>query len=187
MENLHIVIIVGTARKLRKSIFAARLIEKIGNSIEGVTLQLVDPVEMNIPFEDGNDEDNKIPEWVEINKNADAYFVVTPEYNHGYPGTLKKLLDNDLGNYSHKPVAFAGVSSGPWGGVRVIEALLPVVRELGMVATYKDVNFPKIQEIFDENGKLLQEQYENYIKKSYEELIWMGNVLKKGRINAQLH
>jgi NAD(P)H-dependent FMN reductase len=72
---------------------------------------------------------------------ADGLVIVSPEYNHGYPGALKSVLDLLLKEYIHKSVAFAGVSAGPWGGTRVIEAMLPIARELGLTATFTDLNF----------------------------------------------
>jgi hypothetical protein len=68
-----------------------------------------------------------------------------------------------------------------WGGVRVIESLLHPARELGLVVTYTDLHFPKVQELFDENGTLLNDAYIEYTKKSFAELVWMANVLKDGR------
>ena len=181
MDNLSIVVIEGTTRQERKSIHAARLIAETGKKIPGVAITFVDPLEMLLPYNDGNDEANKIAAWVAINKAADAYFIVTPEYNHSFPGSLKKLLDNDLGNYTHKPVAFAGVSSSPWGGVRAVEALVNVVRELGMVATFKDVYFPKVDDLFDGQGQLQDQSYVEMVEKAYEELVWMAKVMKQGR------
>lgn len=181
MDELSIVVIEGTTRHERKSIYAARLIADIGANIPGVSIVFVDPLEMLLPYPDGNDGPNKIPAWVAINKKADAYFIVSPEYNHSFPGSLKKLLDNDLGNYTHKPVALAGVSSSPWGGVRAVEALVGVVRELGMVATFADVYFPKVDKLFDGQGRLQDQSYVATIEKAYKELIWMAKVLKQGR------
>jgi NAD(P)H-dependent FMN reductase len=184
MENLSIVVIEGTTRQERKSIHAARLIAEIGRKIAGVSITFVDPLTMPLPYNDGNNEANKIPEWAEINRRADAYFIITPEYNHSFPGSLKKLLDNDLGNYTHKPVALAGMSSSPWGGVRAVESLVNVVRELGMVATFADVYFPKVDKLFDEQGQLQDQSYVKMIENAYQELIWMAKVLKQGRENT---
>lgn len=184
MDKLSIVVIEGTTRQERKSIHAARLIAETGEKIPGVAITFVDPLEMLLPYNDGNDEANKIAAWVAINKAADAYFIVTPEYNHSFPGSLKKLLDNDLGNYTHKPVAFAGVSSSPWGGVRAVEALVNVVRELGMIATFKDVYFPKVDDLFDGQGQLQDQSYVEMVEKAYEELVWMAKVMKQGRENT---
>ena len=106
---------------------------------------------------------------------------MVPEYNHSFPGTLKRLLDSELKNYIHKPVAFAGVSNGPWGGVRAIESLVNAVREMGLIATFTDVQFPHADKLFDEHGTLLDEKYLRRIKKSYTELIWMATALQWGR------
>ena len=95
------------------------------------------------------------------------------------------MLDSELKNYIHKPVAFAGVSSSQWGGVRGIEALVNTVREMGLVATFTDMQFPKVQELFDDNGTLLNESYREYVKAAWVELIWMTKVLEYGRENVE--
>jgi NAD(P)H-dependent FMN reductase len=181
---LFIPVIEGTARKDRKSIHVANLITDIGKEIDGIETQLIDPPEFDLPY-DGNDENAKDPKYTEITARADAFFLVIPEYNHSFPGTLKRILDSELKNYVHKPVAFAGVSAGPWGGIRAIQSMVPVVREMGMVATFTDVQFPSVQKLFDENGKLLDEKYIERVKKSFTELIWMAEVLQWGRENVK--
>ena len=179
---IQIVVIEGTRRVQRESIHAARLVAEIGRAIEGVEITFVDPIEFQ--FEgDGNDPEGKNPKYTQITAKADAFFIVTPEYNHSFPGSLKRLLDSELANYIHKPVAFAGVSSGRWGGVRAIEALNQTVREMGLVSTFTDVNFPKVQDVFDSNGKLLDPIYTKLVEKAYTELIWMAHTLKWGRDN----
>ncbi len=184
MQPLQIVIIEGTRRVQRKSIHAAKLVAEVGRQIEGVEITLVDPVEFE--FEgDGNDPEGKNPKYTAITEKADAFFIVTPEYNHSFPGSLKRLLDSELKNYIHKPVAFAGVSNGNWGGVRAIEALNQTVREMGLVSTFNDVHFPKVQDIFDDEGKLLVDGYEKRIMRAYTELIWMARTLQWGRQNLK--
>lgn len=181
-KDLNIVVIEGTTRVQRESMKAAKFIAEVGRSIEGVKITLVDPNDLNLPG-DGNDPEGKDPKYTKITKEADAFFVVVPEYNHSFPGSLKRVLDSELQNYLHKPVAFAGASSGRWGGVRAIESLVSSVREMGLVATHADSNFPNVQDIFDEDGKLKDEIYRKIVKKSYDELIWMAKALKYGREN----
>ncbi|HEX5834650.1 MAG TPA: hypothetical protein VFY34_12385, partial [Pyrinomonadaceae bacterium] len=84
----------------------------------------------------------------------------------------------------HKAVAFVGVSAGPWGGTRVIEAMVPMARELGLAVTFTDLNFPKVETVFDEQGKLLDQAFEQYATAFLDELIWMSRVLKWGRANV---
>lgn len=184
MTRLFIPILLGTTRPKRRSEKAAKLIEKIGKTIPQIEVQLVDPQNFNFPF-DGNDPENKDPKYSEITRRADGFFIVTPEYNHSFPGTLKRMLDSELKNYIHKPVAFAGVSDGIFGGARAIEALVRTVREMGMTATFSDVYFPQVQNTFDKKGKLLDESYIKRIERAYTELIWMAKVLKWGRENLK--
>src|SRR5262245_63099972 len=87
--------------------------------------------------------------------HADGLVIVTPEYNRGYPGLLKHVLDTNLKEYIHKAVGICGVSAGGFGGTRVIQNLLPVMRELGLVTIFWDGNFYNVRNIFDARGKLL--------------------------------
>lgn len=182
-EKLFVLIIEGTTRPKRLSMNAAKLIESIAKTRGDIEVQLVEPSDFNLPF-DGNDDENKDPRYSELTARADAFFVVVPEYNHSFPGTLKRLLDSELENYNHKPVAFAGVSNGGWGGVRAIESLVNAVRQMGLSTLGIDAHFPRIQDLFDENGQLLpehKERYDGIINRLLDELVWMAKVLKAGR------
>ena len=128
-------------------------------------------------------EDVKDPKYSEITKSADAFIIVTPEYNHSFPGSLKRMLDSEYENYFKKPVALVGVSNGSWGGVRVCEALLPVCHRLGLVTIHSELYFPKIQEKFNEDGSIkaeFQEQYDKNIQKMLDELMWFAKLLNQG-------
>jgi NAD(P)H-dependent FMN reductase len=182
MTKLYIPVLAGTTREQRKSIYAAQLVVDVGKTFAEIDTELIDPKDFNFPG-DGNDPEGKDPQYSEITRRADGFFIVTPEYNHSFPGSLKRMLDSELQNYVHKPVAFAGASSGQWGGVRAIEALVNTVREMGLVSTFADMQFPKVQELFNEDGVLQNESYREYVKGAWLELIWMAKVLKNGRVN----
>jgi NAD(P)H-dependent FMN reductase len=182
MDKFNIPILLGTKREKRRSISAANFVLEIGKSYGEIETFMVDPKDFNFPG-DGSGQEGKDSRYTKITAKADGFFIVSPEYNHSFPGTLKRMLDSELKNYIHKPVAFAGVSNGPWGGVRMIEALVNTVREMGMVATFTDVHFPRVQDIFDEKGKLLDEAYTARVKRSFDELIWMARALKHAREN----
>ena len=184
MKDLFIPILLGTTRPGRLSEKAAKLVVEVGKKIEGIHVELVDPKDYNFPY-DGNDSENKDPRYSKLTEEADGFFIVTPEYNHSFPGTLKRMLDSELKNYIHKPVAFAGVSNGIFGGARAIEALVSTVREMGMTATFSDVYFPQAQNLFNEDGSIKDEGYIRRITRAYEELIWMAKTLKWGREHVQ--
>jgi NAD(P)H-dependent FMN reductase len=180
---LTIAVLAGTTREKRESIKAARYIAEFGRQLPNIEIIFVDPKELNFPG-DGNDPEGKDPRYTDITSRADAFFVVTPEYNHSFPGSLKRMLDSELETYNHKPVAFAGCSNGGWGGVRAVEALVPAIRETGLVALSWDIYFPRVQDIFDEAGSIKPEyvaRYTKNIQKLYDELIWMARLFKMGR------
>ena len=131
-------------------------------------------------------EQMKDPKFSTTIERCDGFIVVTPEYNHGYPGLLKHALDMNLKEYIHKAVGICGVSAGPFGGARVIEGLLPVMRELGLVAIFEDVNFGNVAKIFDKQGNLLDQSYVRRLDKFLNELVWMARVLRYGRENIAL-
>src|SRR6266404_5897350 len=130
-DKLTIAVLAGTTRVQRESIKAARYVAEFGKQRSDIDIIFVDPEDFNFPG-DGNDPEGKDPRYSEITARADAFFIVTPEYNHSFPGTLKRMLDSELKNYIHKPVAFAGVSNGIFGGARALEALTLTIREMGM-------------------------------------------------------
>ena len=123
----------------------------------------------------------KDPAFSEKMAMADALVIVTPEYNHSFPGLLKHILDSCLKEYIHKAAGIVGVSAGPFGGVRAIQDFLPVIRELGLVNIFWDVNFGNVSKVFDESGKLLDEAFVARAEKFLNELIWMAKTLRYGR------
>jgi NAD(P)H-dependent FMN reductase len=150
-----------------------------------IETRFFDVADFALPHDDyGQGLKNLFPEWRDTIIQADGLVIVSPEYNHGYPGSLKAVLDLLLKEYIHKAVAFVGVSAGPWGGTRAIEAMVPMVRELGLSPTFTDLNFPKVQKVFDAEGKLLDQAFEKRAKDFLDELIWMSRTLKWGRENV---
>lgn len=185
MSELFLPILLGTNRKLRKSGLAAQWLLGEMKKRPEIETRLFDTTEFAFPQDDyGQEIKHLFPEWREAIVRADGLVIVSPEYNHGYPGSLKAVLDLLLREYVHKAVAFVGVSAGPWGGTRVIESMVPMVRELGLAVTFTDLNFPKIETVFDAQGNLLNPLYEKLAANFLDELIWMSRVLKWGRANV---
>jgi ribosomal protein S27AE len=107
--------------------------------------------------------------------------IVAPEYNHSFPGLLKHALDSCLSEYIHKAVGLVGVSAGPFAGIRVVQSLLPVMRELGLVTLFWDINIGQVGKVFAENGRLLDDAFVRRSDRFIRELIWMSKVLRYGR------
>lgn len=182
-DKLYIPVILGTPRKERNSQFVADFVLVELTKFDEISTELIDVCDLNLPTDDAG-ENIKHPQFSAQMNRADAIVIVTPEYNHGYPGLLKHALDTNLKEYIHKAVGVCGVSAGGFGGTRVIENLLPVLRELGLVAIFWDGNFSSVGKLFDEDGNLLDESYVKRMEKFFKELIWMAKVLRHGRENV---
>lgn len=184
-NSLFLPVLLGTPRQARASEQVARWV--LAKMLErgNIESKLFDVRDFALPLDHyGTELSDRYPEWRDAIIRADGLVIVTPEYNHGYPGTLKSVLDLLLKEYIHKAVALVGVSAGPWGGTRVIEACVPMVRELGLAVTFADLNFPAAADKFDENGNLLDAAYENRISSFLDELVWMATTLRWGRQNV---
>ena len=184
MDKLSMPVLLGTNRKNRKSVHPAKWLVGEMEKRPEIETRLFDVSDFDLPPDDyGTEIKDRFPEWRDAIIRADGLVIVAPEYNHGYSGRLKSVLDLLLKEYIHKAVAFVGVSAGPWGGARVIEAMVPMVRELGLGVTFTDLNFPSVQDKFDEDGKLLDTAYEKRVQGFLDELVWMSRTLKWGREN----
>lgn len=182
---LSLPILIGTNRQDRRSIFVAHWLIEQMQSRGDIETRLFDVADFALPQRDyGQQIKESFPQWRDAIVKADGLVIVAPEYNHGYPGPLKAVLDLLLREYVHKAVAFVGVSAGPWGGTRVIEAMVPMARELGLAVTFSDLNFPFVQKTFDDNGRLLDPAFNKRAKDFLDELVWMAQVLKWGRENV---
>jgi NAD(P)H-dependent FMN reductase len=182
---LNIPVILGTTRKGRMSEHAARFVLGEVKKQKGVTSELIDIRTLPLPVDDAGEAVKDAGFSARMNA-ADALVIVTPEYNHSFPGLLKHVLDSCLKEYIHKAVGIVGVSAGPFGGARGIQDLLPVLRELGLVCIFWDVNFGNVSKVFDASGKLLDEAYVRRTGKFLQELIWMAKTLRHGRDNISL-
>lgn len=184
-KPLFIPVILGTARKGRASENVARFVYEETRKRTGVETELIDICDLKLPTDDAG-ETIKDARFSAAVARADALILVVPEYNHGYPGLLKHALDTNLKEYIHKAVGICGVSAGGFGGTRVIQNLLPVMRELGLVTIFWDGTFSGARKLFDEQGRLLDEAYVRRLDQFLKELIWMAKVLRYGRESVAL-
>lgn len=114
----------------------------------------------------------------------DGLIIVTSEYNHGYPGELKMILDMAYEEYEHKPVALCGTGGG-MGGVRAVEQLRNVLIELKATSILEAVYFSNIGNLFDAEGKITDPVYHERVQKLLDEIMWYAKALKRAR--EELH
>ena len=156
MQKLFIPVILGSGRKGRYSEHVARFLFDILSERTEVDTKLVDVRDFALPVTTVKGEETQA--WLEIADRADGFLIVSPEYNHGYPGELKILLDQGEDDYENKPVGLCGVSSGGLGGARLVESLLPVLRTLGFWVIPEALYTSNVEKIFVE-GELQEESY----------------------------
>jgi NAD(P)H-dependent FMN reductase len=112
---------------------------------------------------------------------ADAFVVVTPEYNHGYPAPLKALIDSVGVEWQAKPVAFVSYG-GISGGLRAVEQLRLVFAEVHAVAIRDGVHFANAWAQFDAAGKLLSPEAANgAMSTMLARLNWWALALRRAR------
>jgi NAD(P)H-dependent FMN reductase len=182
---LNIPVILGTTRKGRMSAHAARFVVGELRRRAGIVTELIDLAELPIRVDDAG-EAIKDPRFAGQMTMADALVIVSPEYNHSFPGLLKHVLDTCLKEYVHKAVGVVGVSAGVFGGARGIQDLLPVLRELGLVTIFWDLNFGSVAQVFDDGGRLVDESFVRRAAKFLDELVWMARTLRYGRDHVAL-
>lgn len=179
MEKLFIPIILGTARKGRHSKNVAHFVLEYAKEY-GFETQLIDTTDF--PLNQTQESDELAAKWSAIADKADGFIIVSPEYNHSYPGELKLLLDSIYKEYNRKPLGICGVSGGSLGGARMAEQLKLVSIELQMVPIRNTVYFSKIQELFDDQGKLKDEGvYRERLKAMFDELAWYAKALRNAK------
>lgn len=153
---MNIPIILGTAREGRQSAHVAKYILNIVK-VAGHESAILDAKDLAPAVTDNSGAGPKAKKYKAAITKADAVIIITPEYNHGYPGELKLLLDSLYKEYTGKPVGFVGVSAGPLGGSRAVEQLRQVVIELRMIPVREAVYIAGVQNVIDENGMISDE------------------------------
>jgi NAD(P)H-dependent FMN reductase len=178
---IYIPIILGTAREERRSEKAANFVFQEFQKQKGVETEIIDVRDYRIVATDDSVEQEPAKRFAEKVIRADGFIIVAPEYNHGYSGELKMMLDMLYKEYNRKPVAICGVAGGGMGGVRMVEQLRLVAIEFQMVPISKAVYFSNAGKLFNEQGKITDDSYSERLQKMFEELLWYAAALKQAR------
>jgi len=175
-DAINVVVIYGSTRPGRFCDTVVRwAVERIRASSRFL-VELVDPAQ---PAKGG--KELGAASLQEKLAQADAFIVVTPEYNHGYPAPLKALIDSSGGEWHAKPVAFVSYG-GVSGGLRAVEQLRLVFAELHAVTIRDSVSFAGAWEQFDAQGELRNpERAHRTMEILLERLNWWAVALRNAR------
>jgi NAD(P)H-dependent FMN reductase len=152
-----IVIISSSVRTGRNSHRVALYFENYLGENNIATTEILDLAEYNFPlFEERlkyqKSPDDKTVEFAEKVRSADGVIIVTPEYNGGYPASLKNVTDLLTDEWYKKPVAFVNVSAGDFAGTQVITSLQFTYWKMRAWTVPAMFPVPRVGEKFDENG-----------------------------------
>lgn len=179
-EKMTLAVIYGSARQGRFcDTVASWLIREISTS-SVFSLTIIDPVRLKTSR--GAEKAVDPAEWMERKvAEADAFIVVTPEYNHGYPAALKELIDSVYEPWHAKPVAFVSYG-GASGGIRAVEQLRQVFGELHAVTLRDGISIPKAWSKFDAAGNLYKpDEMRAPLFLMMDRLTWWARTLKTAR------
>lgn len=150
-------IIIGSTRPTRKGPIVADWFLKIAKQHPDFEVELLDLKEIDLPLMDEPNHPRvqkytkaHTKKWSKTIDSADAFVIVTPEYNFGYPATLKNALDYLSVEWSDKPMGFVSYG-GISGGTRAVQELKLPVTALGMMPIPQAVNIPFFTQFINDN------------------------------------
>ena len=184
---MNIAVIYGSNRRDRQGIKAAKfIVNKLKE--RQIPTTLIDTKEYELPFLDLMHKEypkGTAPEAMEkihqILSDADAFVIVSAEYNHSIPAALKNLLDHFQQEYYFKPSGIVSYSAGSFGGMRVAMHLRAVLAELGMSSIPSVFPISNIYSSMNEHGHAVDESYDLRVVRFLDELLWYAEALQKQR------
>ena len=184
---LDLLIFYGSVRRDRQGIRAARFILEACRA-RGHNATLVDPLEERLPLLDRMYKEyqpGQAPEVLERLagklKAADAFIIVSGEYNHSIPPALSNLLGHFLEEYFWRPSAIVCYSAGGFGGVRAAMQLRAMLCELGTPSIPSLFPVPRVQDAFDDDGHPRDDRDRARAGRFLDELEWYAHALKTAR------
>jgi NAD(P)H-dependent FMN reductase len=174
----HIAIISSSVREGRKSHNVSLYFQNYLTENKLATADIIDLKEYNFPIFDGTlktlqNPSKKILEFAEKIKSADGIIIVTPEYNGGYPASLKNAIDLLYEEWKHKPIAIATVSSGPFAGNQALVSLQFTLWKMMAWTIPAMFSVPTVEKAYDEYGKPMDKLNSDKLAANLiKELLW---------------
>ncbi|MDT0342471.1 NADPH-dependent FMN reductase [Streptomyces litchfieldiae] len=189
-QPLRLAVIVGSVREGRFAPVVARWFAEQAGAHSAFTIDVIDLADFPLPLElppvpPAVEPDMPRPdEMADLTRRlreADAYVVLTPEYNRSFPASLKSAIDWHFTEWQAKPIGFVGYS-GATGAVLAIEQLKQIFGELHAHTIRNYVSFPRYYLLFDEDGTLNEpEGPAGAAKVMLDELAWWATALTEAR------
>ncbi|MFJ8465007.1 NADPH-dependent FMN reductase [Streptomyces swartbergensis] len=182
-EPLRVTLVVGSNRHGRFGpVVAGWLLDRLRDR-DDLVAEVVDVADVDLPmsFEPTPEATAALSGVTPKLARADAFVVLTPEYNHSFPAGLKNLVDWHFAEWQAKPVALVSYG-GLSGGLRASEHLRQVFAELHAVTVRDTVSFHNAGASFDDAGVLRDPSGPDAAAKTMlDQLVWWGRALREAR------
>lgn len=180
-DPLHIAVIVGSTREGRFAPTVARWFVGEARRRDDLELDVIDLADLELPAVMPARRDEALDRYAARIDRADAYVVITPEYNHGYPAALKHAIDLCHGEWRNKAAGFVSYG-GMAGGLRAVEQLRQVFAELHVATVRDGVSFHLVGGRFDEHGRPYDAEGVNQaVTTMLDQLAWWAAALRTAR------
>ncbi|WP_116244426.1 NADPH-dependent FMN reductase [Nocardiopsis sp. FIRDI 009] len=178
MHNLRIAVILGGNRNGQTGPAVTRWFLDRARGRGGAELDVLDVADLAGAEGHGT----PVADFAARIDAADAFVVLTPEYNHGYPGPLKAAIDSARREWAAKPVGFVSYG-GLSGGLRAVEQLRLVFSELHTATLRDTVSFHNAQTLFTADGSPKEDMSgaEAAVTTLFDELLWWARALRAAR------
>lgn len=182
MSSLRLAVIIGSNREGRFGPTVAGWFAEQARQYDDLEVDVIDLAEIPLPtvIDFGAAPDAHVSELAERLETADAYVVVTPEYNHSFPAALKNAIDLYREQWRAKPVGFVSYG-GMGGGLRAVEQLRLVFAELHTVTVRDSVSFHNAWDRFDADGRPVDEGCNGAAKGMLNQLTWWARALRNAK------
>ena len=184
-QPLQLAVMVGSTRDGRFGDTVARWFAGQARQRSDMVVDVVDLVDVDLPAVLPRRATRALQTYAERIDRADAFVVVTPEYNHSFPASLKQAIDVVFTPWKRKPVGFVSYG-GISGGLRAVEQLRLVFAELHATTVRETVSFHMAPALFDRSGELIDPTGPAAAAKTMlDDLAWWAEALRTAR-NAEV-
>lgn len=180
-QPVHIGIILGSTREGRLCEAIANWVARQLDARSDVTYSIIDPLSLKLPSRHEDEPNESVVQLQKRLAEADAFLVLTPEYNHSFPAALKFLIDSAFYEWQSKAVGFVGYG-GMAGGSRAVEQLRQVFAELHAVTVRNSLNLADVWEMFDDADNFQPpERASGSLSRVVEQLHWWAKATRDAR------
>lgn len=181
---LRAAVLLGSVRRPRTGPAVLHWFVDVATAEGGWDLDVLDLAEIDLPLHDTPPGGNGSSPIAARLARADAFVVITPEYNHSFPAVIKNVIDWHYHEWSFKPVTFVSYGAGS-GGIRAVEQLRLIFPELYSLTTRNTVALAAPWSRLDADGAYVApEAAVDAAHATLRELAWWARALRDARLAA---